>query len=200
MAYTQLYPNALPGRARAFDAKDFVVTVPAVLLTSAAAAERMFSTPAIGQGDAGTASLRFAVLALTSLVLETISTEQKVLFTAAHTFIELETPDLGGVTVKQIEIPYYDDPLIVGDTFLMKLDPETSLSGATSPKVNYKKPDGTIGSWTGTISNDQIQYQLENGDIDIPGDWTFWPTWVDSNSRNKKGRAMKVAFRMEGTA
>lgn len=193
MAITQLYPNALPGRARAFDAKDFVVAVPAVLLTSAAAAERMFSNRTVGQ-------LVLGLPALTSLVLETVSTDRKVLSTAARTSIELETPDLGGVTVKQIEIPYYDDPLIVGDTFLMKLDPETSLSGATSPKVNYKKPDGTIGSWTGTISNDQIQYQLENGDINTPGDWTFWPTWVDSNSRNKKGRAMKVAFRMEGTA
>jgi len=193
MAFTQLYPNALPGRARAFDAKDFVVAVPAVLLTSAAAAERMLFNAAVEQ-------ILFAIPGLTAMVLETPGTEQKVLSNAAQTSIELETPDLGGVAVKQIEIPYYDDPLIVGDTFLMKLDPETSLSGATSPKVNYKRPDGTIGSWSGTISNDQIQYQLENGDIDIPGDWTFWPTWIDSNSRNKKGRAMKVAFRMEGTA
>ncbi|TVM02601.1 MAG: hypothetical protein CV087_09375 [Candidatus Brocadia sp. WS118] len=193
MAFTQLYPNALPGRARAFDAKDFVVAVPAVLLTSAAAAERMLFNAAVEQ-------ILFAIPGLIAMVLETPGTEQKVLSNAAHTFIELETPDLGGVTVKQIEIPYYDDPLIVGDTFLMKLDPETSLSGATSPKVNYKKPDGTIGSWTGTINNEQIQYQLENGDINTPGDWTFWPTWIDSNSRNKKGRAMKVAFRMEGTA
>lgn len=193
MAYTQLYPNALPGRARTFDAKDFVVAVPAILLASKSPTAVLFSERAVEQ-------LLFSLAAVSSVSLAKKSAEQNVLLTAAQNEVELETPDLGGVTVKQIEIPYYDDPLIVGDTFLLKLDPETLLSGATSPMVNYKKPDGTIGNWTGSISDDKIQYQLENGDVDIPGDWTFWPTWIDSNSRDKKGRAMRVAFRMEGTA
>jgi len=62
----------------------------------------------------------------------------------------------------------------IGDTPLIKLDCVNDISGATSPKIHYKKPDGTIGSWTATVVSDRyLQYQITTGQLDQAGKWLF---------------------------
>ena len=42
------------------------------------------------------------------------------------------------------------------DALQIILETGVSLATATSVAVRYKKPDGTIGSWTGTVSGTTI--------------------------------------------
>lgn len=73
------------------------------------------------------------------------------------------------------------------DYLTIYLDTNTALTGATSLKILYKKPDGTQGEWTGEISNiasnssysdSGIKYAVESGDIDQAGEWGFQSYFV----------------------
>jgi hypothetical protein len=65
--------------------------------------------------------------------------------------------------------------IFVGQTNLrLHLITGQSLSGATEALVKYKKPDGTTGSWTGTVSGQSVDYKFTDGDLDAAGDWTVW--------------------------
>lgn len=46
------------------------------------------------------------------------------------------------------------------------------VSGASTFYIRYKKPDGTVGYWTGSLSGThQITYSASNSDIDAAGTW-----------------------------
>jgi hypothetical protein len=48
------------------------------------------------------------------------------------------------------------------------------LTAATVLRIDYTKPDGTTGSWTGTLTDGQrIVYEASATDIDQPGPWKF---------------------------
>lgn len=53
------------------------------------------------------------------------------------------------------------------------LETEYDLSLATVTKILYHKPDGTKGSWTATISGNDLVYLPQTGDIDQSGVWKF---------------------------
>lgn len=55
---------------------------------------------------------------------------------------------------------------------LINVDTGADLSTVTVQKIFYKKPDGTIGEWVASISeNRYLQYVTLEDDIDIPGIW-----------------------------
>jgi hypothetical protein len=73
------------------------------------------------------------------------------------------------------------DKYYVADTPLVRLDCVSNITGATDPRIYYKKPDGTSGFWVATIENDPVTgfgryviYQIPNGTVlDQSGDWKF---------------------------
>lgn len=59
------------------------------------------------------------------------------------------------------------------DNLLVTIDMKTDISAATGKKIFYKKPDGTNGEWTGTVSGTSLTYNAVSGEIDQPGLWQF---------------------------
>lgn len=55
----------------------------------------------------------------------------------------------------------------------IKLDTDTDLSTASNPEIHYRKPNGSTGEWTGTISGQNIEYSTSTSDIDEVGSWGF---------------------------
>lgn len=41
--------------------------------------------------------------------------------------------------------------------------------------INYIKPSGTEGTWSATLEDTVVKYQLANDDIDEEGEWIFQP-------------------------
>ena len=53
------------------------------------------------------------------------------------------------------------------------LDCGTTVTGASTARILYKKPNGTTGYWTATPSTQYLIYSVLNGDIDQSGVWEF---------------------------
>jgi len=54
----------------------------------------------------------------------------------------------------------------------IKLDSDSTLTGATTLQIKYKKPSGTTGAWTATIEGTEYAYYLtEEDDLDESGVW-----------------------------
>lgn len=51
------------------------------------------------------------------------------------------------------------------------LDTTQDLSSATSVAIEYEKPSGAEGTWTGSVSGTTIVYTVQVGDIDEVGLW-----------------------------
>ncbi len=47
------------------------------------------------------------------------------------------------------------------------------LTTASVKEIHYRKPSGVTGSWTATVTDESLIYDLQNGDIDEPGKWMF---------------------------
>lgn len=47
------------------------------------------------------------------------------------------------------------------------------LASAEVTRILYKKPGGTEGYWEATVSGTDLVYNVQNGDIDVVGQWTF---------------------------
>lgn len=59
-----------------------------------------------------------------------------------------------------------------GTNILITLHANQNLSSPTTTRIYYQKPSGEKGFWTATmLGNDQLQYNTNIGDIDIPGIW-----------------------------
>lgn len=51
------------------------------------------------------------------------------------------------------------------------LDVGTTITGATTLQIKYRKPDGTSGAWTATEkTSTSISYTTVSGDLDFTGD------------------------------
>lgn len=73
-----------------------------------------------------------------------------------------------------------------GTEFL--LDAEDDISDATLLNVEYKKPSGGIGSFTGHISGtDFVRYITLVDDLDETGIWIAWP-YVETPSGKWRGK------------
>lgn len=47
------------------------------------------------------------------------------------------------------------------------------LASAEVTRILYKKPGGTTGYWQASVSGESLIYQVQNGDIDVKGRWSF---------------------------
>lgn len=55
----------------------------------------------------------------------------------------------------------------------IQMDTDVDVSTATSSKINYTKPGGTTGSWTASVNGQNIEYEVQPGDLDETGVWLF---------------------------
>lgn len=56
----------------------------------------------------------------------------------------------------------------------LKLETNLDISTASELKILYRKPDGTRGSWPGTLDGTtKISYDVSANDIDQAGNWQF---------------------------
>lgn len=60
----------------------------------------------------------------------------------------------------------------VGDTGTMiELDTGVSLTGATVTEIKALKPDGTLATWTATVSSTKLRYITLADTLDQSGTW-----------------------------
>jgi hypothetical protein len=89
-----------------------------------------------------------------------------------------------------------------GQTSLrIKVKTFTALTGATSSIIKFKKPDGTLGSFSaGVIDelNGDILHECNEGDIDQAGWWSFWAFIEFGDGRTAAGEVSKVFVWEEG--
>jgi hypothetical protein len=67
------------------------------------------------------------------------------------------------------------------------------LSGASVTRILYKKPNGTKGYWTATVSSQNLQYVVSNGDIDQEGTWQF-QSYIEVGGKKGFGLVAKQVF------
>ena len=54
-------------------------------------------------------------------------------------------------------------------------DSALHLSDATAMEIDYRNPNGVIGSWTGVLNDDNIiQANVPANSLNVVGDWTIW--------------------------
>ena len=62
----------------------------------------------------------------------------------------------------------------MGDEIRILVSTETTLTGATVLRVKYRKPDGSTGAWTSTITvgaPTYMEYTTGGDDLDQEGIW-----------------------------
>jgi hypothetical protein len=67
--------------------------------------------------------------------------------------------------------------IYVGQTALrFQLTTDVDITGALC-QVKHKRPDGETATWSGIILNADtgiFYYDVQAGDLDLPGDWIMW--------------------------
>ena len=67
------------------------------------------------------------------------------------------------------------------------------LSAATNPKILFKRPDGTKGSFVAAISGSKLTYDMANADLNqAPGMWQF-QTYFQVNGRDGYGDIVPIS-------
>jgi len=72
----------------------------------------------------------------------------------------------------------------VGDIgVLISFDTREDLSTATTTDLDYRKPDGTTGTWTATVSGKKLEYTSIAGDFTLAGPYVvqahvITPSWA----------------------
>lgn len=83
----------------------------------------------------------------------------------------------------------------------LTLQTGVTLTGASSLRIGYKKPDlvETIGYWDATISGTQdLFYEFTSMELDIAGLWAFWAYVIFADGRNAPGEAVFVRVYEQG--
>ena len=86
------------------------------------------------------------------------------------------------------------------ESLLMKLNTNIDLSGASSVKIKYRKPDATEGSWTGTVSGTYVTkaFIADEGELDTAGNWVFWSWATMADGRTIPGKPVEYYIKLEG--
>ena len=85
---------------------------------------------------------------------------------------------------------------------LIQVTVNQNLSGATITKIAYRNPLGVIGSFNATLSNPTLgilTYPAINNELDVLGNWTFWPDITLSNGLRTIGTPFTARIRRQGT-
>ena len=75
------------------------------------------------------------------------------------------------------------------------------LSGALSAAIRYRKPNGKTGEFAAAVRNAGkgiISHECIEGEIDMPGWWTFWAFITFGDGRTAAGETEKVYVWREG--
>jgi len=81
-----------------------------------------------------------------------------------------------------------------GQTITLSLDTDVDITGY-SGFILYEKPNGATGSWTGSITDDTVTYDITNTDIDVAGVWLCQAFATDGLGDDKYGKIQVVEFR-----
>src|SRR5215510_11680263 len=77
----------------------------------------------------------------------------------------------------------------------------TDLEGILSAVIKFKKPNGKTGEFAAAVSdvaNGVIFHEVIEGEIDLPGWWSFWAFITFADGRTAAGEAAKVYVWREG--
>jgi hypothetical protein len=74
----------------------------------------------------------------------------------------------------------------------LALNTKLDLSSATVPKIFFRKPDGTTGTWDAAIAGKELIKNFTISEfLDQEGDWFFQP-YVEIDGRSAPGDIVKV--------
>ena len=75
------------------------------------------------------------------------------------------------------------------------------ISGADNCILKYRKPSGEEGSFPLTIEDETegiLRYNVQNGDLDEDGWWTFWAYITFIDGRTSAGEPVEKFINKEG--
>jgi hypothetical protein len=77
----------------------------------------------------------------------------------------------------------------------------TDLEGIISAVIKYRKPDGSAGEFAAGVGDSGkgvIFHECIEGELDMPGWWTFWAFITFADGRTATGETAKVYIWKEG--
>lgn len=84
------------------------------------------------------------------------------------------------------------EEIFVGQSFFnIRLDTNRDTTGVIDQKIQYMKPDNTLGEWQGTLDGTEVVYEVQPGDIDMEGDWWI-RAYILSGLREGYGSYVKM--------
>ena len=96
-----------------------------------------------------------------------------------------------------------DDKVYVGqEAWELRLDTEIDISGASALKIKYKKPSGTIASFTATAYDGttvRYAFKADSDELDESGNWTFWAWVTMADGRDIPGKPITIYIKAEGS-
>lgn len=75
------------------------------------------------------------------------------------------------------------------------LETNISLAAATVTRIHYKKPTGTTGYWSASVSGTTLTYNVANADIDVAGLWEF-QSYVEFSGEKSYGDIVYKEFQL----
>jgi hypothetical protein len=94
--------------------------------------------------------------------------------------------------------------IFVGQTKLtIQLETGTDITDASSAKIRFRKPNGTLGEFNASISDPEkgtIIYEIQNSEeIDQAGFWNFWAFITYSDAKTIAGTVSNIQIFTEGS-
>jgi hypothetical protein len=74
----------------------------------------------------------------------------------------------------------------------------TDLTDVDVALIKYKRPDNTIGSWTGSVNGQLVEYTFVSGDIPSAGDYYVWVHITFLNTKVSIGEPSLLKIYTEG--
>lgn len=85
----------------------------------------------------------------------------------------------------------------------LNVNVSADITGQTSALIKYKKPSGTTGSWTATVTNEStgaLQYSIsQTSELDEAGEWTCWAFINFPSNKSIAGEPFKLNVNTEGS-
>lgn len=74
------------------------------------------------------------------------------------------------------------------------------ISTARSYEIQYRDPNGTVGSLTATLETDKttLKHSFTGTELNVAGTWAFWPWVVFSDNRSAPGETVHVLVYAKG--